>query len=195
MSDYFNLVDLHPTQITLGYREVARRRSKFTMLGEAARKAYIAERVVPCVIGPSHVHLVDRHHMCRALLGAGVTQVRCEVMCDVSRLEEAEFWRFMDLRGWMHPFDASGTRREVSAIPRRIADMVDDPYRALAGYVRRQDGFTKEETPFEEFIWADFLRHRISRQDLDSDFDACCQEAVRLAHSDLARHLPGWKGR
>lgn len=194
MSGTFELAELHPTQITLGFREVARRQAKFTALAPAARRDYIDNRVVPCIAGPRYVYLIDRHHMCRALAGAGVTRIRHEIVCDASALGEEEFWRFMDLRRWTHPFDPTGKRCDVSALPRRIAEMVDDPYRALAGFVRREQGFIKEDLPFEEFIWADFLRHRIAKCDLDADFDAGCREAVALARSQAARHLPGWRG-
>src|SRR5436305_4773273 len=30
----------------------------------------------------------------------------------------------------------------------------DDPYRSLAGEVRRAGGYAKEATPFSEFLWA-----------------------------------------
>ena len=195
MADYIKLRQLHPTQITLGMREVIRRQGRFVTLDAKARKAYVDERVVPCVIGPKEIsYLIDRHHMCRALLGAGVAEVRCDLVSDVSNLGEEEFWRFMDLRGWMHPFDATGRRCAVTAIPRSIEALVDDPYRALAGFVRRDNGFTKAATPFEEFIWADFLRHRIPAASIEKDFDGVCHKALELARSPAARHLPGWNG-
>jgi len=44
-----------------------------------------------------------------------------------------------------------------------MADLADDPYRSVAGELRRQGGFAKDTTPFSEFLWADFLRRRIDR--------------------------------
>ena len=49
-------------------------------------------------------------------------------------------------------------------IPKSIEDMADDPFRSLAGALRRKGGYAKDTTPFSEFLWADFLRRRIEPQ-------------------------------
>lgn len=196
MARQIKLADLHPTQMTLGLREVARRQKQIEALGAKEKRDYVDQRVVPCALGPGRVlYLVDRHHMCRALLGASIDAVQCEVIGDVSRLDANEFWRFMDLRGWLHPFDAEGRRCPVTAVPRRIEALRDDPYRSLAGDLRRAEGYDKADTPFEEFIWADFLRYRVEPALVATDFDKARAEALRHARSDAARHLPGWKGK
>jgi hypothetical protein len=195
MSKQASLTALRPTQMTLGLREVARRRDQIRQLDAAGRKAYVAARAVPCVLGPGkHLYMIDRHHMCRALLDAGLDTANYEVVCDVTGLAEVEFWRFMDLRSWVHPFDQNGNRCAVGALPVRIADLADDPYRALAGFLRRGNGFTKADMPFEEFIWADFLRYRIPAGLVQSDFEKASAQALKLARSNAARHLPGWRG-
>jgi hypothetical protein len=84
----------------------------------------------------------------------------------------------------MHPFDAKGRRREYADIPRSIVDLVDDPFRSLAGELRRAGGFSKETTPFSEFLWADFLRRRIDRKAVTQDFDRTLDKALQLARSD-----------
>ena len=43
-----------------------------------------------------------------------------------------------------------------------MKDLVDDPFRSLAGELRRVGGYAKDTTPFSEFLWADFLRRRSS---------------------------------
>jgi hypothetical protein len=186
---------LRPTQMTLGLKEVRRRGARIMELDAGARHTYIQEREVPCVIGPGKaLFLIDRHHMCRALLEAGHDTVLCDIVSDVSALDEDEFWRFLDLRGWVHPFDRNGKRCPVSALPHKISELVDDPYRALAGDLRRGSGFDKADTPYEEFIWADFLRFRIPLEAVRADFDKASREALKLARSQAANHLPGWKG-
>ena len=185
---------LHPTQLTLGMREVERRAKEITALAPRKREGYVVERVVPCVRGPgSRLYLIDRHHMCRALLSVGSNEVQVDVLADTQQLGREEFWTFMDLRGWVHPFDAEGRRCPISSLAPNIADLVDDPYRALAGFLRREKGFKKEETPFEEFIWADFLRRRVDKALLSKDFDAAKAFALELALSNSASHLPGWR--
>jgi hypothetical protein len=72
--------------------------------------------------------------------------------------------------------------------------LVDDPYRSLAGELRLNGGFAKDTTPFSEFLWADFLRHRLKRADVAKNFDAALATAMTLAKSEDANYLPGWCG-
>ena len=100
----------------------------------------------------------------------------------------------MDNRSWMHPFDAKGERRHYKDIPKRVTDLVDDPFRSLAGELRRAGGFAKDTTPFSEFLWADFLRRRMKRKTVERDFDRAVEKALELAQSMDADYLPGWCG-
>jgi len=100
----------------------------------------------------------------------------------------------MDNRNWMHPFDAGGARRHYDDIPKSVTDLVDDPFRSLAGELRRAGGFAKDTTPFSEFLWADFLRPRIKRKTIENDFDHAMEKALQLAESEEADYLPGWCG-
>jgi len=100
----------------------------------------------------------------------------------------------LDNRGWMHPFDAEGKRRDYAAIPKAIKDLDDDPFRSLAGELRRAGGYAKDTTPFSEFLWADFLRRRIGRKAVEADFDAALNRALKEAKGDAAGYLPGWCG-
>jgi len=100
----------------------------------------------------------------------------------------------MDNRSWMHPFDSKGERRHYSDIPKRIADLVDDPFRSLAGELRRAGGFAKDTTPFSEFLWADFLRRMVMRKAVEPDFLGAIEKALKLAKSEDAAYLPGCRG-
>ena len=82
----------------------------------------------------------------------------------------------------------------MDAIPKDIAALTDDPYRSLAGELRREGGYAKDTTPFSEFIWADFLRRRIKLAAVAKDFDKAMARALVLARSPDAGHLPGWCG-
>ena len=97
-------------------------------------------------------------------------------------------------RGWMHPFDDKGRRRDYKDIPKSVRDLVDDPFRSLAGELRRAGGFAKDTTPFSEFLWADFLRRRIKRRLIERDFDRALITAMKFAKSQEAIYLPGWGG-
>jgi hypothetical protein len=62
------------------------------------------------------------------------------------------FKTFMDNRNWFRPFDAKGRRRAISQIPKHVDQLIDDPYRSLAGELRRAGGYAKNDTPFAEFL-------------------------------------------
>ncbi len=95
----------------------------------------------------------------------------------------------------MHPFDDQGHRRPYEEIPKSVTGLIDDPYRSLAGELRRQGGFAKDTTPFNEFLWADLLRRRVKRKLIENDFKEALKEAMKLARTDDADYLPGWSGR
>ena len=62
-----------------------------------------------------------------------------------------EFWYVMDHRDWVHPY-ALGKRYDYSDLPKCIHKLEDDPFRSLAGELRRARGFSKETPPFSEFL-------------------------------------------
>jgi len=117
--------------------------------------------------------------------------VRVTVLADLSYLTPAVFWRVMEQRNWGHPFDQKGERRDCDAIPARIAQLADDPYRSLAGFLRHAGGYAKDTSPFAEFLWVEYLRPHIGPEVIEKSMDTAVREAVGLSKSPLARHLPG----
>jgi hypothetical protein len=79
-------------------------------------------------------------------------------------------------------------------IPKKIADLKDDPFRSLAGELRRAGGFAKDTTPFSEFLWADFLRRKMSSKSVNQNFSKAMEKSLALAKSKDAIYLPGWCG-
>ncbi len=100
----------------------------------------------------------------------------------------------MDHHHWAHPYDSQGQRLDFAAIPNGVEKLRDDPYRSLAAEVRRHGGFSKDLTPFAEFLWADFFRRRIPLGRMKPPFRKVLLSALDLAHSPSAQHLPGWAG-
>jgi len=189
------ILDLRPTQITVGMREVKAKRKHWRDLGKHKDKEFLGKHMIPVILGPKERHyVIDHHHLALALHDEGVTDVAVTVVSNLSKLDNEAFWFMMDNHNWMHPFDDDGRRRPYKDIPKDITGLVDDPFRSLAGELRRAGGFAKDTTPFSEFIWADFLRRRMKRKLVDGDFDRALVKALQLAKSADADYLPGWCG-
>jgi hypothetical protein len=187
--------DLRPTQITVGMREVAEKRKRWRETGTKKGEKFLGKHTMPVVLGPKHRHyIIDHHHLARALYEEDVHDVAVTVVANLSKLEIDAFWVVMDNRNWMHPFDADGQRRHYKDIPKSVTGMVDDPFRSLAGELRRSGGFAKDTTPFSEFLWAHFLRQHVKRKEVARDFARAVETALELAKSKDADYLPGWCG-
>jgi hypothetical protein len=187
--------DLRPTQITVGIREVNEKRKRWRELAAKAGGEFLGKHMIPVVLGPKNRnYVIDHHHLARALHEEGVKQVAVTHIANLSTLDQDAFWRVMDNRSWMHPFDSRGERRPYKDIPKSVAALVDDPFRSLAGELRRAGGFAKDTTPFSEFLWADFLRRRMKRKSVERDFELAIKKAKKLAKGKDADYLPGWCG-
>jgi hypothetical protein len=189
------VIALRPTQITVGMREVGEKRERWRDKHGKKAGEFLASHMIPVVLGPKgDRYVTDHHHLARALHDEGVKEVATTVALDLSRLDPDTFWFVLDNRGLMHPFDAHGERRSFRDIPDSISDLVDDPYRSLAGELRRVGGYAKDTTPFSEFLWADFLRRRIDQKEIKKHFKRALDSALTLARSRDADYLPGWCG-
>jgi hypothetical protein len=193
--DLVKILDLRPTQVTVGMREVAERRKRWHEKDKKKRKAYLGTHMVPVIRGPKdRIYVIDHHHLALALHQEGVDDILINVVANLTRLDEDSFWFTMENLGWMHLFDAHGKRCSPKELPKSVAKLKDDPYRSLAGELRRVGGFAKDTTPFSEFLWADFLRRRVERKRIEKSFASALEQALLLAKSFDADYLPGWCG-
>ncbi len=189
------LAELRPTQITVGMREVREKRKRWEETEARKGAEFLGKHMIPVILGAKDRHyVIDHHHLGRALIDDGVEHILVTVVADLRKLEKEAFWIFLDNRGWMHPFDDAGQRRSYEDIPRSLTDLVDDPFRSLAGELRRAGGYAKDTTPFSEFLWADFLRRRVKRKLVEEDFSQALEKALGLAKSEATDFLPGWCG-
>jgi hypothetical protein len=187
--------DLRPTQITVGMREVTEKRKRWRETQSKKGGKFLGKHMIPVILGPKRRHyVIDHHHLARALHEEGVKELAVTVIANLSALEPDAFWIVLDNRSWMHPFDDEGRRRHYKDIPKSVVDLIDDPFRSLAGELRRAGGFAKDTTPFSEFLWADFLRRRIKRKVVEADFSRAVEKGLQLAKSTDANYLPGWCG-
>jgi hypothetical protein len=186
---------LRPTQITVGMREVEEKRKRLRKQKPQKIGAFIGHHMIPVVLGPKKRHyVIDHHHLSLALHKEGLRNVLVSVVLDLSALEPDAFWNVLDHKSLVYPFDPQGRRRDFADIPKTVLQLKDDPFRSLAGELRRAGGFAKDTTPFSEFLWADFFRRKIKRKTVEADFAAAIERALRLARSEEAEYLPGWCG-
>ena len=184
------ILDLRPTQMTVGMREVKAKREHWR--AERAKKGekFLGKHMIPVILGPKDRHyIIDHHHLARALYDEGVKNVAVTVIANLSTLDRDT----LDNRDWTHPF-VDGSRRPYSDLPKSVDKLIDDPFRSLAGELRRAGGFAKDTTPYSEFLWADFLRRRMKRKAVEANFEIALEEALELAKSADANYLPGWCG-
>jgi hypothetical protein len=190
---------LRPTQMTLGFREVDRKRAAWRRrkaeAGVAADGEFLGHHLIPAVLGPGNSFwLIDHHHLARALLDEGVEQVLVSIVAKLSHLPKKRFFAFMDSRNWLHTYDAAGKLCKAGDLPRHVGKMTDDPYRSLAGEVRIGGGYAKTEAPYSEFLWADFFRDRIKPKMVEDHFEKALTKALKLARTKPAEYLPGFAG-
>jgi len=190
------VASLHPTQISVGMREVADKENRFSQMSAKKLDKYLQDNPEPVVAGPGGLYIVDHHHLARALEDIGAGSTYCNQLADYSSLSSDAFWARMDAQHWVYPYDENGNGPQpYSAIPADVAGLRDDPYRSLAAAVRDDGGYRKTDEPFAEFKWADFFRARIDRAELDSDFSGAEKKALPLASSPEAASLPGYIGK
>lgn len=190
------ILSLRPTQMTVGMREVKEKRKRWREHKSAKKqRELLGTHMIPVVHGPDQrYYVVDHHHLARALHDEGIKDILVAVIGDLTMVERDAFWGVMDNKRWVYPYDAKGERRHFKDLPKSIADLRDDPFRSLAGELRRAGGFAKDTTPFSEFLWADFLRRKISRKRVEGHFAEAMEEALEFAKSEEAIYLPGWCG-
>lgn len=186
---------LRPTQIAVGMLLVKTKRKGLRDRERQPQELvdFILENPIRVVAGPADQHyVVDHHHLAHALLDEGFKTAPVVILGDLSKLAMPEFWKEMGAKGWLHPYDGKGKKQPISAIPKKIRDMQDDPYRSLAGFVREGGGFLKSQTPYAEFLWADYYRPLVPLKLMKSNFGKALKQALKLSHQADATHLPGF---
>ncbi len=190
------ILSLRPTQMTVGMREVKEKRKRWReQKSDKKRAELLGKHMIPVVFGPDErCYVVDHHHLARALHDEGVKDILVTVIGDLRMVERDAFWGVMDNKRWVYPYDSKGERRHFKDIPKSVADLKNDPFRSLTGELRRAGGFAKDTTPFSEFLWADFLRRKLSRKTVEDNFAKAVEKGLALARSQDAIYLPGWCG-
>ncbi|MBN9594533.1 MAG: chromosome partitioning protein ParB [Afipia sp.] len=189
------ILSLRPTQMTVGMREVGEKRKRWRAHKSKKKAELLGRHMIPVVVGPDkRNYVIDHHHLARALHEEGEKEVLVSVIADLTMVDRKAFWVVLDNHRWVYPYDAKGERHDYSKLPKDVTGLKNDPFRSLAGELRRAGGFAKDTTPFSEFLWADFLRRRMSRKIVEGDFAKAIEQALSLGKSKDAIYLPGWCG-
>lgn len=138
--------ELRPTQIPVGMHEVRAKRQSWQ--AKKGKSEFLGRHMIPVILGPKErPYVIDQHHLARALHDEGEKHVLVSVVIDLRTLERDAFWIFLDNRGWSHPYDQRGVRCGFADIPKSVADMRDDPFRSLAGELRKAGGLPRTLRP------------------------------------------------
>ena len=186
---------LQPTQLTVGMLQVKHKRAHLRLLERRPSELvdFILAHPIRVVLGPKKkVFVIDHHHLALALIKEDFETAPMDVEGDFSSLTPQAFWKKMLEQDFVHPYDAGGHKKSLAYIPKSLENLVDDPYRSLAGFVREKGGYAKVQTPFAEFLWADFYRSRIKEKLITKHLSKTLSQAMLLAEHQDARKLPGF---
>ena len=189
-----SIEDLRPTQECIGLLEVEAKAAKIKDLSHSARAQFMEDNPVPVVLGyHNHFFIIDHHHLARAMLLAGHHHILIKVIEDLSHQDGNKFWKNLHQQGYIYLKNSKGEDISPEDLPKKVSALKDDPYRSLAGFVRKAGGYTKNPTPFSEFKWAEFFRHKIVFANTKKGLEKALPEAIQLAESPAAKKLPGFK--
>lgn len=186
---------LRPTQIAVGKHRVKEKRTELRLRKRQPQELvdFILTNPIRVVIGPeAQVYIIDHHHLGCALLKEGFKTAPVQVDANFSTMAIADFWKDMEEKAWVHVVDGKSKLGTIADIPKKLADMEDDPYRSLAGDARQQGAFTKTMTPYMEFTWTDYFRRLIKLQKVRSNYNGALKKAIALCAAPDADGLPGY---
>lgn len=183
---------LHPTQPSVGMIQVEERANRLKDETDLAK--YTAKRPLPVVQGPDGVfYLTDGHHLASVLSRLGAQSVKVQIIGRLNK--KATFWDDMQARHWVYLFDSQGRPLSPSALPKSVAELADDPYRALATYAEDAGYFNKTDAYFMEFEWARYFGSQMGWRPVNRmNLLEALQAAEKLACQPEARTLPGYAG-
>lgn len=180
------ILDLKPTQFSLGFKDVDNKIDRIKKHGHDATKK------VPVVAGPDGLlYIIDHHHFVRAMWECGHHHVEVDIVANYSHLSEKKFWSKMKKMKYVFLLDAFGKGpHSPYDLPSSIRCMSDNPYRSLAWILREAGAFNKSTVPFAEFYWAQLLRKNLKATDIFSS--NALQKATKICRTK-GKKLPGFK--
>jgi hypothetical protein len=186
------VLELRPTQLAVGMIEVKAKEADLSSKKPSKLDAYLKKNPEPVVRGPGGaLFITDHHHLARAAADQRIETTYCKVDADYSRLDPGSFWGKMAEQHWVYLYDENVKGpHDPADLPTSVEGLKDDPYRSLAGAVRRNGGFGKVSAPFAEFIWADFFRPRIPITDIEGNYKNAVENASIMAKTLMPARCP-----
>ena len=198
--EWISLSNIRPGQMTIGVAEARIRAAGLEAMTEQERREYLEEHPISIALGPKgRVHLVDGHHLSYALIelesrGVMPAKAPAKTLGDLSESSESDFWKTMQKRDWVYLFDEKDAPITSGDLPQRLKGLRDDRQRSLAWLLREEGCYQHIERPFQEFVWAKFLRKLVPVPNNQADsFRSALLAAKKLAHEPMASGLPGYK--
>jgi len=192
------VADLQPTQMCVGLAEVRSRQRDFSGETRDERKTYLASKPVPLVKGPGgSFWMVDRHHRLRGLVELDPDATAYGyVVLELAQASRPDVLAELHRRGWLYLYDGRGVGPlPATALPTRLADLLDDPYRSLVWKLKREKRIAAQPLiPFHEFRWGAWLRRRPLPPFNSERLEPALATARALVVSPAASHLAGWTG-
>jgi hypothetical protein len=197
------ILDLKPMQIPVGMIEVQDKARALRDMKHKEADAWLLEHSVPVLEDyKGRERPVDHHHEARAAWEADIDEAYSHRYFDdalhakIKALDRGQFYAVTGAMGLFYDRDQFGAGpHDPNHLPEDVRGMADDPYRSLAGAVRKRGGYDKSPLPFAEFRWARYFRENIKTYPTRADFDKAVAEALAIAHDPAAKDLPGYKPR
>jgi len=175
--------ELHPTQFNIGVDEMKEKKDELGKMSPEELNTFLKANPCPVVIGPDGVpYITDNQHRANAAfqvqnshraataLGeSGQPTMYMKVVANYSGrkppMTQAEFEEVMtnskEPLAYLHD---KGKLRSFDQLPKHVWDMTDDPYRSLAGFLKKR-AWKVENEYFEQFYVAEWLRTELKLSD------------------------------
>jgi hypothetical protein len=182
----------------VGMAEIRSRQSDFAKDSVEERRRYLRQKPTPLVRSQAgDLWMVDRHHRLRGLMEEDPAATAFGyVALDLPFSDPHQVLEALHQRGWLYLFDGRGLGPlPPSALPVRLTDTQDDPYRSLVWKLKRERVVAAAPLiPFHEFRWGAWLRSRTLPPFSSERLEPALPSARALARSRGASHLAGWQG-
>jgi hypothetical protein len=193
---------IHPTQFVVGYYSIPfKTHDVEASYNDGKLNKYLMKKKAPAIKGPDgKYYILDRHHTFTGIMHSSIPsklkQFQLHVIKDWSGITIEDFHKRIEKEKLYWPYDENNQKRSAADLPDNLLNLKDDPYRSLAWLVRKNKGFNKLKISYLEFFWAQFFRNQgiqLATSDA-AELNKVLPQALKLARSPKASHLPGYKG-